>query len=196
MELYDYFAQAAASTQRIIDKVTSDHGNRSTPCAEWTVDDLIQHVFAVSGRAKAMAAGIDVVADGSIGDPVGEDLTTSYRESVASVRRAFGDRAIFDTLLTTPMGPYPGRVVFTVTSIEHLIHGWDLAAAIGVPFQFDPDVIERSFQAISDMPDVFANFRTSGAYSPPLTAGDDAGPAVRLLAELGRDAAWRNGADR
>ncbi|MFQ5554111.1 MAG: TIGR03086 family metal-binding protein [Acidimicrobiia bacterium] len=190
MELNDFFNTVTSATSRVMGAVQPGDG-RPTPCTEWVVDDLVGHIFAVSGQAKAMAAGVDVAIHGSEPDVVGADIGASYRDSVESVRAAFADPAMMTKTLATPMGPHPGRVVFTVTSLEHLVHGWDLASAVDSPYQIADDVGEFALSAVESMPEVFDQFRQWNVYAPPLTDETDAGPGARLLALLGRDPAWR-----
>jgi uncharacterized protein (TIGR03086 family) len=186
MDLHEFFTTATDATATLIRRVTAEQLAAPTPCPDWDVRALITHLFAVNGQAKAMAAGIDVAADGSTPDPIGDDLTASYTASVTSTRAAFVDPAVHARTLATPMGPFDGRVVFSVTSLEHLIHGWDLATALGVDLPFDPVTIGYAWRTIEDMPQVFYNFRAWGAYAAPLAPHPDATPTHRLLAALGR----------
>lgn len=189
MDLHGFFDQATTTTAEIIDRFSEDHAELATPCAEWNARELVEHMFAVSGQAKTMAAGVDVASAGSTPDPIGDDIAASYRDSVTGVRRAFEDPSMLDRTLGTPMGPHSGRVVFTVTAVEHLIHGWDLATAIGTDIELDPVSIGYAFAAIEAMPRVVAQFREWGAWAPPPAVAPDAPPTEALLALLGRDTA-------
>src|SRR5262249_18693572 len=132
MNLLEFFDYATASTAGTLAALPTAELSFPTPCSEWDGTQLLSHLFAVNGQAKAMAAG------GPVRDPMRASLAESYAASVAGVRAAFADPAAHTAVLATPMGPYTARVVLTVTSLEHLVHGWDLATASGTTVNLDP----------------------------------------------------------
>lgn len=70
------------------------------------------------------------------------------------------------------------------TTLDLLIHTWDLARATGQDDTLDPGLVEAlSAMFVPDIPD---RGRQIGAIGPAVQVGDDASPQDRLLAAMGR----------
>jgi len=84
----------------------------------------------------------------------------------------------------------PAGVVGTVGLNEVVTHGWDLARAIGQPFDADHDSIEGCLEFIGPISEPGAEANRAPAFGPPMTPPDDASPVDRLIALTGRDPGW------
>ena len=80
----------------------------------------------------------------------------------------------------TPIGEYAMQLV-----ADHLVHGWDLAAATGQDRTLDPDLVDAVGTWFAGMEELY---RGAGAIGPRVGAGGDA--QTDLLAAFGRDASW------
>lgn len=93
-------------------------------------------------------------------------------------------------MLDQRYGPAPGRRLVEQLVIEMLLHGWDLAQAIGRPYDDVQHLAEFALpvvqEAYGDLPRTEA-----GSFAPPQPAPEDASPLDRLAAYLGRKVAWR-----
>jgi uncharacterized protein (TIGR03086 family) len=67
---------------------------------------------------------------------------------------------------------------------DHLIHGWDLAVAIGADRTIDPEALRECQDWFADREKLY---RDSGVVGPRVDVGPDASPQDRLLAAFGRD---------
>jgi uncharacterized protein (TIGR03086 family) len=77
----------------------------------------------------------------------------------------------------------PGREYTMQLLADTLIHGWDLARAIGDDDRLDPDLMEACaawFTAVEDA------YRSFGAIAARPELPPDADPQARLLAMFGR----------
>jgi uncharacterized protein (TIGR03086 family) len=82
-------------------------------------------------------------------------------------------------------GDFPGQeYAFQVTS-DLVVHGWDLARAIGGDEQMDPELCELSYRGWAPRA---AELRGSGAVGPAPEIPPDADRQTRLLALFGRKA--------
>jgi uncharacterized protein (TIGR03086 family) len=179
---------ACASTERFVDRVTADDYGRATPCAEWDVRDLLNHLVSTLALGQALAdtppaAGL---APGQLPavDMVGDDPAKAYRLGVESLLQAAGGDAL-DRVHPTPLGDMPGVVLGGFTTLDILVHGWDLATATGQPATLDPGLAESVL--------AFAREAFAGAGMPrgprigPEVPVPEAAPVTdRLVAFLGR----------
>jgi len=136
-DLLDLLDGAAAEAERIVGNVRPDQWDLPTPCTEWSVRDVVNHL--VGGNLMNVAA-FDGPTAFSDEDHLGDDpvaaLAASNRAIAERLRRpgAMGETATF------PYGTFPGQLVATFRVIDLLNHGWDIAKATGQPTDLAPDL--------------------------------------------------------
>ena len=157
-----------------------------TPCAEYTVGDLLDHI---SGFAVGIAAAARKDEQGMKPPEPGRaaNLGDGWRDRIAAELRslalAWDDPAAYQGMTGGPLD-MPGEVAATVAVEELCVHGWDLARSTGQPFEAtdaELDVVDRFFGLFGDQ-------GRGGAYGPALEGGDTR--LDRALAFSGRDPAW------
>lgn len=173
----DDLQRALELTGELVASVRDDQWDAPTPCSEWTVRDLVNHLSAGGRRFAAALGGPE--PDRSDGDPA-----ASYRAAADALVAAFRQPGALDQLVTLPMGTMPGSVALQRRLVEALTHGWDLARATGRPFDPPDDLVapalEFSHRRVSDA-------QASGLpFDPPRPAPPDAPPIDQLAALLGR----------
>jgi uncharacterized protein (TIGR03086 family) len=143
-----------------------------TPCADWTVAQLIGHVVSAPRRFLEMAKGGE--PDWSSGpEPATEGWTAEFQVAADDLIHAWhevGDRAD------------AGTVDWQIA--EFAVHTWDLVRATGQSPRLDPEVAERgyAFMSVSLTPENRAD-----AFGAEVEVADDADPYDRLAAFAGRD---------
>jgi uncharacterized protein (TIGR03086 family) len=179
--------QACASTERIVENVTPDHYDRATPCSEWNVRALLNHLLSVLVLGEALFTDSQPAADVGPGmvpdaDLIGDDLLKSYRVGVERLLAAATGDAITRTH-ATPLGDMSGPVLAGSIALDVAVHGWDLATATGQDPTLDPDLADRVLgfarQAITDE-------TRAPRIGPELPVAGDAPATDRLVAYLGR----------
>ncbi|WP_434587337.1 TIGR03086 family metal-binding protein [Streptomyces sp. A5-4] len=164
------------------------HANR-TPCAEYTVRDLIAHVDEVSSGFAALAHGES--GEGGDVDPATEpaapDVSPDWRESVTKNVRALGD-AWDDPAAwhgrTVAAGvelanELWGKIAFT----EMVVHGWDIAKATGQPFDLPQATLQACFDHVAGF---VPNAPVEGLWGPAVEVPADAPLLDRVVAVTGR----------
>jgi uncharacterized protein (TIGR03086 family) len=150
--------QACAATERVVAGVTPADYGRPTPCTEWDVRALLNHVLGT------LALGRDLLGDSPPADPsmgpgglpaadlVGDDPLDAYRKGVAGLLAAAGDG--LGRMHATPLGEMPGHLLGGFTTLDILVHGWDLARATGQDATVDPtlaaEVLAFAHSAVTD----------------------------------------------
>lgn len=145
-----------------------DHG-RPTPCADWTVADLVDHVVHTPWRFAAMVRGDQV--DWAAPTPHADDPVATYRENAQALRAAWVEHP----------DARPGA---DWQCAEIAVHTWDLATALGRPTDtLDPEVAEhgQAFMQASLNDD-----NRSPAFGPERQAPADADAYTRIAAFAGR----------
>jgi uncharacterized protein (TIGR03086 family) len=174
----------------VVGGVTADQLHNPTPCTEYDVEQLRDHVL---GWLTTFAAGF--------ADPGGQapraDLT-GYR---APADPAAGVRTAADQLVTAIRGgatdrplrlgdsAMPGELALGMILWEYQVHGWDLARATGASWSPPVAAVQKSLEFAPGMltPDYQGEGKTFG---PPVAVAAD-GPALdRLLGMSGRDPHW------
>ncbi|MCA1708993.1 MAG: TIGR03086 family protein [Actinobacteria bacterium] len=113
------------------------------------------------------------------------DWRARYWESGAEVMRSL--RKSPDALQRTcylPYGTFPGDVALRIYLFDILIHGWDLATALDVPYAMDETATQVALEVARLV--VTPEGRDQGQYGPPRSVSPLATTTDRLLALTGR----------
>ena len=166
-----------------------------TPCPEYTVGDLLDHIGGLAkaftwAATKESLAMPDQTATGD-GSKLGADWRQRIPADVEALGSAWTDPAAWTGM--TKAGPIemPGEIGGLVALDEIVIHGWDLAAATGQPFTAD----DSDLAAVQQFAAMFCGPGTEeqrgDAFGVELAVPADAPLLERVLGMLGRDASWR-----
>ncbi len=182
----DQLAEAAAATEQVLVAITAAEWELPTPCSDWTVRELVQHVVAGNQLFADALGGATTNAPAVVGESsVEPDLVAAYRQSTAVLLEAFRRPGVLEQMVTVPFGTVPAPVALHLRIIELLVHGWDLARATGQQGAFPAGLADQelafSRTALADMP---ADRRPFAAAQP---VADDAPAIDRLVAQLGRE---------
>ena len=179
--------QACASTERFVEQVRPDQYALATPCTEWDVRALLNHLLGTLALGEALLADHQPavgVAPGELPDTdlIGDDPVKAYRVGVDALLAAAGGDAL-SRAHQTPLGEMPGMMLGGFTTLDILVHGWDLAKATGQDPTLEPDLAERLLgfaqQAITDQ-------TRAPRIGPELAVEADASATDRLVGYLGR----------
>jgi uncharacterized protein (TIGR03086 family) len=181
----DQLARLVQGFEQLIAAVRADQWTGATPCTDWNVRNLVNHVVRGNRLFAAVLRG-EQPPPPEPADVLGEDPLAAYRAAAAELLEAFGQPGAMERVVTVPFGTVPGSVALHLRKTELLVHGWDLARATGQPtgFSFPEDVAEQELQfsraAIGQIPPGRTPF------GPPQAVADDAPAIDRLAALLGR----------
>jgi uncharacterized protein (TIGR03086 family) len=184
----DQLAHALDVAEDLVAAVRDDQWGAPTPCADWTVRDLVNHLvggnllFADALRGEPLPPLEELRRNR---DRLGDDPVAAFRVAADTLLVAFRQPGALDQVVTVPVGTVPGIGALHLRLVETLVHGWDLARATGRPPGFPEALAEQelafSRAKLADLP----AGRTPFAPSQP--APDDAPALDRLAALLGRD---------
>ncbi|MFF1961494.1 TIGR03086 family metal-binding protein [Streptomyces sp. NPDC058220] len=175
---------AADRAVTVIRALTDDQLTAPTPCSEYDVHALADHLFQVVVNFQALAAKKD--ADFGAAP---EHLTGEWRDRFADetlrLNKAW-DAPGAEEGTSGGMG-LPSRTVGAMVVGDLTVHGWDLARATGQPYEPDAALVAmlgEEFAALAP------TARSMGMFGEPVPVADDASPFDVLLAATGRDPHW------
>lgn len=172
-------ALALGATEAVLDGIAAEQWMLPSPCTEWSVRDLADHLVTGNDRFTAALGGP------SAATPVaGSEVPEAYRRSARRLLDAFGQPGVLDKLVDVPFGTVPGGVALQLRITEVLVHGWDLAQATGQPPRFPEDLAEQALTFSQAMLSKVPAGRQP--FAPPQPVADDAPAIDRLAACLGR----------
>ncbi len=183
----DLYIQAMASTKRYIDGVRPAQWTAPTPCTEWDVKQVANHVIGENLWAGELFNGrtIDQVGTRFDGDLAGDDPAATYGRSVNAARTAVETPGAMNMTCHLSFGDYSGADYAGQLFMDLLIHGWDIAKATGQDTHLDADLVAACLPIAHDMT---SRFRGAGVFGEDLPVPSDADPQIRLLALVGRRA--------
>ncbi len=152
------YSRAADGFTSLVDGLSGDQWAAATPCAGWTVEDLVVHVIerdrGLAGslgaaeppapdpdRQRRMLAGERV----SLGPD--DDLAAAWHAQRAWWADRLDDPATRDEMKDTFFGRMTfGEATVRLNLAELLIHSWDLASAIGASTDLDEEGVALAWE--------------------------------------------------
>ncbi|WP_179201761.1 TIGR03086 family metal-binding protein [Streptomyces caniscabiei] len=176
----DAFTRVQDSVGALVRAATPDRFGLPTPCEGWTVRDLLDHLVWENIIWGGLAQGTPPTA-GHADDHLGDDHVAAFETAAATARAAFRQPG----LLERSVGPAPGRRVVEQLLVELLVHGWDLATALGRDRDPHPDIARAALPVVRE---IYGELpRTAGgSIAPERPVPEDAPALDRVAAFLGR----------
>jgi uncharacterized protein (TIGR03086 family) len=183
-DLVELFERAAGQFGDRVAQV-GDHWQAGTPDTEWDVRALVNHVLCENLWAPPLLGGATIaeVGDRFDGDQLGEDPLAAWTSAVGPSVAAVADAGALGRTVHVSFGDIPSQEYVSQLVCDHLIHGWDLARAIGADEALDDDAVEFAYGFLRPQVD---GWRAAGVFGPPVDVAPGAGLQARLLGLSGR----------
>jgi len=170
-----------------VNAVADDQWDDPTPCAGWTVRELVGHVVGEDRWTVPLTAGRTIAEVGSSfdGDLLGADPVAASLDAATGAVAAVADRLPRGGTVDLSYGEEHVEEYVRQLAADHLIHSWDLARATGSDSRLDPALVNEVATWFADREEMY---RAAGVIGPraPLTGT----PQGDLLAGFGRRAGW------
>ena len=164
--------------------VRDDQWHGPTPCTEWDVRVLVNHLVSEGLWMPPLLEGKKIadVGDRLDGDLLGEDPKSAWRqsakESAAAVRAA-----PLDATVHLSYGDVTAQHYINEVMTDLAIHGWDLARAIGDDETIDPEIVDLLHAELKPKED---GLKATGLFGPTVVPPPGADKQTELLAVFGR----------
>jgi uncharacterized protein (TIGR03086 family) len=174
-EIVDLYRQAATWS---IDKINgaADKLEAKTPCDEWDVRTLLNHILDTQRYFIAAAQGKD--ASPPAPQPPALISDDPVRDFAAARDELVG-------LYADPEVLKKGEMGIGVAFSDMLIHGWDVAQATGQDATMPAGLAQSAYDTIHGK---FTDEQRKGIFKPEIQVSGDADAQTRLLAYVGRRA--------
>jgi uncharacterized protein (TIGR03086 family) len=158
----------------------------ATPCDEWNVRRLLDHMLAAQQMFAAGPSGGTVAPP--IGPPpelVGPNPASEYEDARKATIHAFGQPGVMEGTVRGGSGDVPAAQILGIAFCDQLIHGWDLAKATGQDMTMPGDLASAAWLFIGGR--IPEESRGPGKnFKDAVPIGEDATDQDKLIAYCGR----------
>ena len=189
MNLHAEMTDAADAAARTVDNVRPDQFGDFTPCPEWDVRTLLNHLilwtsYSAERRAHGESVSEELMAKDFAAEP---GFAAAYRAQLDRALAAWADPAAWERDLNVMGTPTPAADVASLLLAEIVLHAWDLAAATGQSYTVGDKAAEAALTAVAANTELFRQYK---GFAEPVPVAADAPVLDRVLALSGRDPAW------
>ena len=172
-DLLDLYETASTWTTSKVARAADDL-DRPTPCDDWDVRTLLNHMLDTQRYFAASARGEEASPPGpNPPELLGDDPRADFERARDDTIRAFSEPGVIEKT-----GPSLG-IAFS----DQLLHGWDLATATGQDTEMPAGLPEAAYEMIHG---AFTEEQRVGVFKPEVDVPADASAQDRLLAYTGR----------
>lgn len=180
----DQLAAVLDRSDELIRGVSADQWGGPTPCTEWTVAQLVEHLVR-GHRLFASALRRDAPPEEpAVPQQHGTDRARDHRDAADDLLAAFRAPGALEGIVSVPVATVPGAVAVRLRIVEVLTHSWDLARATDQAAEMPDAIVEEHIEftrrTLSMVPEGRSPFQ------PPQPVSAEAAPLDRLAALLGR----------
>jgi uncharacterized protein (TIGR03086 family) len=187
--LGDLLAVACARAVPVVRAIPDGALAAPTPCPDYDVKDLVNHLFHVVVEFQKLAAKGDsdfAVTPDRVG--AAPDWRERFADETDKLVAAWSAPGAEEG--TTGTMNMPARLVGAMPLLDLTVHVWDLARATGQRYPVDEamePVLEELTGAVAQLA---PTGRKMGAFGAEVPAPEGASALERLLAQTGRDPYW------
>ena len=172
-----------AVTGAIVGGVHADQWSLPTCCADWDVRAVANHmVGGFTLLAGTLASGR---LDGDFDrEWLGWDPTAAYQSAAQAVSAAWHCPRVLQDPVTLTFGTVPAPLAAVIHLTEVLVHGSDIAVAIGAQHLIDEELCAELLTTKHRIG--IDNFRVPGIFGPAVPVDPKLPTHLQLMAYLGR----------
>jgi uncharacterized protein (TIGR03086 family) len=182
----------------LVGTVTPADLDRPTPCKGWNLADLLSHMTAqhrgFAAAARGRGADLDAWRMDSVADAVRSDPARTYADAARDVLDAFAAEGAVDAPFALPEfgenAVFPGAIAMGFHFVDYVVHGWDVAASLGVDYDVPAEVLAAALPLVLAVPDGDVRLLDNVPFDAALEPVDGAGDLDRILRHLGRRPDW------
>ncbi|GAA1631278.1 TIGR03086 family metal-binding protein [Kribbella alba] len=191
MDIRDLDRRAGGVLGEVVMQVRPEQLWFPTPCPDWTVRGLLRHIVSENEGFAAAATDGSAPVQTWTGGRLGDNPAGAYRSSNVRIADAFADGGALDRLMEVrEFGTFPRRIALTFHQLDCVVHAWDLAKAIDIPYEPPADMVEAALTLARRIPDTDAARGPGAAFERGVKVPGDASELHVLLGLLGRNPDW------
>jgi uncharacterized protein (TIGR03086 family) len=185
MDVVELHNQTIENVVRLVNEVGPDQWTAPTPCTDWNVRQLVNHIVTEERWTVPLMEGKSIadVGDSLDGDLLGEEPVAAATDAARAAQAAAGEPI---STVHLSYGDEEAPEYLRQLSADYLVHGWDLAAAIGADPMLDRELVDEVATWFAEREKLY---RDSGAIADRVEGFSD--PADTLIGAFGRDPHWK-----
>jgi uncharacterized protein (TIGR03086 family) len=192
VDLRPLHGRALELTSTVIDQVRPGDSGRPTPCPPWDLHALLAHMIGQNhGFTAAVESGEDVAVTAFAPRRYVQRPGAEWQASCDRIRGVFArcdlERPVLLPEISTGQR-FPAATAIGFHLLDTVVHGWDVATSLGVPYRPDDDLVAVTLRLAELVPDGANRERPDAAFAPAVPVADDADRWLRARAILGRNA--------
>jgi uncharacterized protein (TIGR03086 family) len=189
MELHGTMEQAARAAIEVARNVKEDQLGLPTPCRDWDVRTLANHLVFWSAFRSEVAARKQTPPEGGENDVdlIVGDWAQVFERQLTKAVAAWAEPTAWEGVTGLAGGQMPAPLIGQMMIGELVVHGWDLARATGQQLTCSNDVAEIVYQGALEFGE---QGREYNIYAEPVPVPESAPLLDRALALTGRDPNW------
>jgi uncharacterized protein (TIGR03086 family) len=185
---------AARELSRLVRGVRDHQLDAPTPCPDYALGDLLEHVHGLA-LAFRMAAAKQIPKDAAPNPPGdARRLPDDWRDAIERRLDALVTAWAADDAWqgTTHIAGFeaPAAAVASTAVNELVVHGWDVARASGQTLTLHEDSVGPCLSFAEVLSGPAGEVMRGSAFGPAITVPSDASPLDRILGANGRDPRW------
>jgi len=186
-DLLVLFQRAVDGFGRHVHSIAEGQWHDPTPCDEWDVRTLVNHVAVEQLWVPPLVQGSTVaeVGDRFDGDQLSGDPVATWDAVAQPSKAAFGAPGALDGTVLLSAGERATSDYCWEMTTDALIHSWDLARGIGADETLDAELVDLVYERTLPFAE---HLQETGLFAPPVPVPADAPLQTRLLAIFGRRA--------
>jgi uncharacterized protein (TIGR03086 family) len=170
-----------------IHQVPDDRWSAPTPCTEWDVRALVNHVVGEQLWVVPLIDGRTIadVGDSLDGDLLGSDPCAAWHHASGPAHAAMASDGALERTVHLSYGDESAANYCDQLTFDALVHAWDLASGAGLDTRLPDDLVEWATAWVQPM---LAPMQGAGMFATPVDPPPGADAQTRLLALIGRRA--------
>lgn len=186
MNAKELFSKSLSQADSCIRRIEISQLGFSTPCTEWDLKALINHMVYELLWMPDLLGGKTVaeIGDAYDGDVLGDDVQGAWQRAADAAQKAV-DAADLEATVHLSRGETPVSQYINEMAMDICIHGWDAAQSTKCNLIIDEQVATVLYDFILPHHDAMVG---SGSFAPAVKVADDADIQTKLLALTGRHA--------
>jgi len=185
MDTLDAFRRAQEGFTRAVDATGPMQWGEPTPCTDWDVRALVNHVAGEMLWVPPLMDGQTVadVADRFDGDVLGDDPVATWKGAADGALAAFSAPGAMEATAHLSFGDFSGNDYCWQLIGDLAVHSWDLARAVDADQSIPADLAQAVYDFMAPM---LASFGPNDYFAAAVEVPEDASAEDRLVALTGR----------
>lgn len=180
---------AAEAAARVTDGVRPEQFSAPTPCTDWDVRELVNHLIlwtshSLERRAHGESVAPELMEKDFAASP---SFAAEYRAQLDRALAAWSDPAVWEGSLNVMGSATPATDVAAMMIAELVLHAWDLAAATGQTYTLAGNAAAAALAAVEANAEMFRQYK---GFGDPVQLPAQSSDLERALAASGRDPRW------